>query len=664
MRRKSRRHGPLLYLLLFQTGWIAAQTTTVNYTPHHLAIPNPERGFYAFSETHSNNYTPLNATWMAGLRNGYTPFLGNYTVPVTLIYRGFYLEDFLNAPISNAYLQNMQNDFDAARQAGVKLIVRMVYTQDFSPPYNDAPKHIVLNHIEQLGPLFTANADVMATVQAGFIGAWGEWCATDYFGDVCSPPYTLNSSNYNDRNDVVNALLHALPPHRTIQLRTPRYKQKAVHGPFAPVTAAATGGRIGIHNDCFLAPFFDSGTYVDADLGVHDTLHLKPYLEAEAALNVPIGGETCATNAIWHRCQSEGGMADVEMKRFRYSYLNADYSSAVNNSWLPCINSIENNLGYRFALSSGAYSNSTTPAGALNLSFTVSNTGNARPFNPRAAMFVLRNADTQQEWFAPIDTDPQNWPLTAPGTVSQTFCVPANMPVGDYELLLSLPDPLLSLSDRMEYAIQLANTGLWETTTGYNRLNHTVTISEGSGSCTGLTTFYTNTPLAVELSTFTGAATTEGVLLQWTTAAESDVRRFVVERSADGVYFDAVGYVSPHGSRIGYRFLDKDYPAGYLYYRIRTEDWDGSIDYSHIVSIRAMWSPRLHIYPNPARETFRVMLPGDETLSYIITDAAGMEIQTGHTSGGQISISTLPPGAYWLRLLSAKRFLSGRFVKY
>ena len=48
--------------------------------------------------------------------------------------------------------------------------------------------------------------------------------------------------------------------------------------------------------------------------------------------------------------------------------------------------------------------------------------------------------------------------------------LPANLPAGDYDLLLHLPDAASGLSSRPEYAIRLANQNTWEASTGYNNL--------------------------------------------------------------------------------------------------------------------------------------------------------------------------------------------------
>jgi len=61
--------------------------------------------------------------------------------------------------------------------------------------------------------------------------------------------------------------------------------------------------------------------------------------------------------------------------------------------------------------------------------------------------------------------------------VSQNVALPADMPRGNYAVLLNLPDPMASLRGRPEYSIQLANTNAWEASTGFNSLNHTVGVA-------------------------------------------------------------------------------------------------------------------------------------------------------------------------------------------
>lgn len=61
--------------------------------------------------------------------------------------------------------------------------------------------------------------------------------------------------------------------------------------------------------------------------------------------------------------------------------------------------------------------------------------------------------------------------------MTASFSVSMNVPVGKYELLLQLSDPISSLSKNPDYNILLLNSGVAETTTGLNNLKHFVTVS-------------------------------------------------------------------------------------------------------------------------------------------------------------------------------------------
>ncbi len=174
--------------------------------------------------------------------------------------RVFYLESFVRSDIAAEYLDNMRRDFALARETGMKLLVRFAYTQKTTKPVGDATPEWVLAHIEQLKDVLSENGDVIALVQAGFIGAWGEWYYTDHFSQVIG---FINEQNWLDRTAVVNALLDATPSDRTVQLRMPIYKRRVTGVQEALTDADAftrtNRSRLGHHNDCFLASSNDVG---------------------------------------------------------------------------------------------------------------------------------------------------------------------------------------------------------------------------------------------------------------------------------------------------------------------------------------------------------------------------------------------------------------------
>jgi Domain of unknown function (DUF4832)/Domain of unknown function (DUF4874) len=662
------RHFTLFFLLFFLKPSFNAQTTTVNYPVSTAVIPNPDRGFYHFTSTFESSPTPLILANLIALRSGYSPSSGNYTTPVTLIYRGFYLDNSLNSDISVTSLTEMEADFVIARQAGVKVIARFAYSETTTLPYFEPSKTQILAHIAQLAPVFAAYSDVIATVQIGFIGAFGEGYYTQVFGDASIPPFSYTATNWQDRIDVVNALLNALPTNRKIQVRTPQTKQKVAFGVAAPTNSAATGGRIGHHNDCFLAPFNDYGTYNNYDNGADDTTALKPYLKADAALNVPIGGETCDPNSPHSLCFSGGGAADSELKRFRFSFLNADYNNLVNNTWTPCIDNINKNLGYRLRLTNGIFPNLATAGASIAVSFSIKNDGWAAVFNPRLVELILRNVANGNRFYATVTANPMTWAAGSTTTISQAFCLPSSMPAGNYELLLNLPDPASTLYSRADYAIQLANTGLWEAATGYNKMNHTIAVSGSVTGCSGFTAFSANNALPIELRSFSGKKGQNAVQLNWETVSESQLAFFEIERSMDGLIFDKIGQITAENKASTYQFLDNNLSNNStIWYRLRVIDFDGSDAASRIVFVKISSEKRLHILGNPIIGNTLFYRIENSNLSTQLVDyqliaADGRFIKNGKSSG-EMDVENLPNGVYFLKIKVDGLVFFGKFLR-
>ena len=188
-------------------------------------------------------------------------------------------------------------DFAAARQAGVKVVPRFAYNFDQSGP--DAPLERILKHLDQLGPILQRNADVLAFVQAGFIGRWGEWHDSD--NGLDSTPA---------RSAVARKLLQVLPSSRMIALRYAEQK-KDIFGTRSNLAAAEAFGadpraRVGFHNDCFLAGDDDWGTYFR---NAPDTIMGQKAWVARETRYVVMGGETCNLCARAADCRQALGEA-------------------------------------------------------------------------------------------------------------------------------------------------------------------------------------------------------------------------------------------------------------------------------------------------------------------------------------------------------------------
>ncbi len=96
-----------------------------------------------------------------------------------------------------------------------------------------------------------------------------------------------------------------------------------------------------------------------------------------------------------------------------------------------------------------------------------------------------------------------------------------------------------------------------------------------------------------------------GIEINWVTENEMILSKYEVERSSDGLQFNAIYNQQPlnTGARATYLQKDELPLAGINYYRIKAYNADGSAIYSKIVKVlpKAMISS-ITVYPNPVVE--------------------------------------------------------------
>jgi len=142
---------------------------------------------------------------------------------------------------------------------------------------------------------------------------------------------------------------------------------------------------------------------------------------------------------------------------------------------------VQRRLGYRFRLISSATPKSVKQGGSFDMSFKIVNDGWASPYNSHLLEVVLRNSETGQEYYLPVQEDVRRWQPGETKEVSISAGLDKSMAQGQYQIFLNLPDPSGRLSSRPEYSIRFANKDVWEQSKGYNSLQQSVTVG-GSGS--------------------------------------------------------------------------------------------------------------------------------------------------------------------------------------
>lgn len=420
-------------------------------------VLNPERGFY-YPYGLTGDYNALTENVVKTKR----------TEGYSILYVQYQLKKCRTKDIPDSWLANIQKDMDGLRAGGAKCILRFCYHNgpvdeknlDASKPW-DTEEKWVMRHIEQIKPILQQNADVIMAFQAGFVGVWGEWHFTDNFVYL---PKTY--ADYQPRRRVLEAMLDALPAFRQVAVRTPDFKMKMYGLSLKDTLTAATAhdesilSRIGGYNDCFMSSSTDWGTY--------DNSSSRPFWQGDTRYTL-MGGETCAVQYLDEKAKTGPAYCDCEpsirdMERYHWTYLNIDYNKDVLNVWKKggCYKEVKKRLGYRIVVEKVLHTPSAKAGENFDLVIYFRNDGFSAFQNPRLAQLVFVAPNGEKKIIL-TGIDPRTW---HPGKhkIATSFALPADKGT----LYLHLADPLLK--DRPEFSAALANQGVWDATTGYNKL--------------------------------------------------------------------------------------------------------------------------------------------------------------------------------------------------
>ena len=449
-------------------------TQTVSYVPDLTTdFLNPERGWHSDRESTSQ---------FSGLRGGST-----HSQPMTLNRWLARLDDFKSSPISNAWLNSHSQVFQAARNAGIKLNMRYVYS--YNPPTtpSDAPSSRIIQHIGQLAPIWAANYDVISSLQAGFVGRWGEWNG--------SSNGIVTGRNPTERNSIIQAILDALPADRMINVRYPEIGVEYLGGTVAPVNIPTTTpegerftgtarSRLGILNDSFLANPTDGGTYVidrwAANWGSGRYAPSYNFFIGQAKYSVA-DGET-VDGASWGWNYESGSDAIAEMERLSFDVLNRTYSTRVINGWISSGHyaEISRRLGYRLVLTEATLPTEIVSNEQFTVKLNMRNDGFGKVYNPRPIDLVLSGPGSPVKIRLTADAR-RDLPLGGESKVLEYTVTAPSLALGTYDMHLELPDPMPSLENDVRYHIRLANQSMWNGSTGRHDLDATVNVVQSLG---------------------------------------------------------------------------------------------------------------------------------------------------------------------------------------
>ena len=342
--------------------------------------------------------------------------------------------------------------------------------------------------MEQLKPFLAQNTDVIQVVQAGFIGAWGEWHSS-YHG--------LESTNDSKRT-ILEKIVWMTPENRMVQVRVPEYKNLINK-------ESKSYNRVSFHDDfIIIKPHKWDGNMHEGTPYFNQIVEESPYLAVDGELpwgiwsmnedpdnpeaGWVIDGKATARQLFLQHYTSLSAIHNYKEKgtKDKYSMMywketpleesflsenhmpvsdkyfkNQDGSPATRNVF----DYIRDHLGYRLELQQLKINGNPAAGKEISLDLSLVNRGFSTLFNEHPVYFVLIDeqnriteflTETNVHDFQPYQPkDPEYKPLLH--AIKGQFIIPENLKTGKYRLGLWIPDGSERLKYNNRYAIRCAN---------------------------------------------------------------------------------------------------------------------------------------------------------------------------------------------------------------
>ena len=447
----------ILVSSLSPTSTLASNLVSNDYTEINDSFDNPERGFYvpAFLKLRESGST--------------VPY---DQLKHNLIHLRIDISDFGkdDCEISNDALDALDKTLKEVKKNGGTVIVRFAYDSYFNGQTVVEPDIVTIgNHIKALSKVLEDNEPVIACVETGILGQFGEI----HGSDACT---------LENRVSVIQYWLDNLSDKFIISVRTPTHIAE-----WAGVTidelcdkGSSKKGidRVGIFNDGYLGSGSDLGTYRNREKEID-------FLESKTE-NTFFGGEMVAYYDK-DTPRNTAKYMSVEGFKTHTQYLNIQW----NNNAIDALKSevyseensvydgvsgfqfVETHLGYRYVLNS---SDLEVDSNNLHVYFRINNVGFGNMINDKEASLILTNDDNTYE--LPLKD------LDIRGCLSQyrlqyeSDISLDNIVVGDYDVSLRISEYGDYKNDNNYNCVRFANVeSRWNEKFGSNYLG-SISVSD------------------------------------------------------------------------------------------------------------------------------------------------------------------------------------------
>jgi hypothetical protein len=186
----------------------------------------------------------------------------------------------------------------------------------------------------------------------------------------------------------------------------------------------------------------------------------------------------------------------------------------------------------------------------------------------------------------------------------------------------------------------------------------------GNGNCAP-----PNIILPITLLDFYAVGMNEANEITWKVADELNIQKYIIEKSADGFNFEILNSIIPNEQNSyetkSYRLLD-NYPYNTItYYRLNTQEADGSIHHINTISVSELQNNlEVLIYQNEEliNIDFKNSLQVNSTIQLFDLTGKLLFEQNVEQSLEQLKVSEYAKGIYFLRIHSKEKIINQKIV--
>ncbi len=227
-------------------------------------------------------------------------------------------------------------------------------------------------------------------------------------------------------------------------------------------------------------------------------------------------------------------------------------------------------------------------------------------------------------------------------------------------------DSAYSFINLGRFNLNALTTYIQITGTGRNAYYYFDDICVSADSAYAYNYVYPGEVVPVRLLNFNCNAKGITVLLEWTSAEEINLAKYIVEYSADGVYFTSIATINANGSNSKYNYIHQQFKSS-AFYRLKVIDKDGSYSYSEVQFVKLNMNKGFTVLPNPAHEVIYIFTKNNQRIKAVQLlsgDGKLVKVFNQYNSGQEINIRDLIMNIYFLKIIYEDNTMEyGRFLK-